>query len=163
MNIDESLKYYRISCDGGDKYGCEGHYELVMNMCYLKEQKKYCGILEPREEFKILAFLEDLDEKYIDCFVNHNFSYSFSHEKTETLFQQRLKGNNKLFLKALEKGKKGKFYDGDGAETLDSYIRIFHGGPFIRTEYNSSIFIESAMEPWVLSVLLPTHRTLNLI
>ena len=129
-SLDDSLKYYEISCKGGNKYGCEGQYDLAMKLCYLQEQRKYCGKLEPKAEFRIIAFLENLNEKYIDCFVDHNFSYPFNHKRAEALFQERLKGKNKVFLKALQKAKNGKYYDGDGAETLDSYIRVFYGGKF---------------------------------
>lgn len=129
-NIKKAMKYYSVSCDGKDKYGCEGKYELTMVLCYIKNQEDYCGVIEPKGEYRILEYLSSFKPKYSDCFNEHDFSYDFSMNKTKVLFEKRVKEKNKTLLKTLEKSRDGRFHDGAAAETLSSYIRVLKGGEF---------------------------------
>ena len=76
-----ALTYYDSACAGKDKYGCDGAYEIYMDLCYLKNERSYCGKKDPKGEFRILAFLETFDSKYEDAFVAHNFESPWIHEK----------------------------------------------------------------------------------
>lgn len=122
--ITEALKYYEISCAGQDKYGCDASYELVMEQCYVKKQKKYCGKKEPQGEYRIMAFFEKFDPKYKDAFINHNFSYSLDNKKLAAQYKKLVKQKNKKLLEALLLSKEQGKHDGDDSETLYHDIKL---------------------------------------
>lgn len=133
-NIMEALKAYEKSCLGKDQNGCESETELRMDLCYIKQMKSYCKG-EPVGEYRILLFLQELNPKYEDIFVNRDFDKPFSLEAVKILYEKRLKEKNKKLLKALKISQKRGHHDGADSEGLQLDIWRLEGNSKMLKQY----------------------------
>lgn len=125
-NIEEAIKAYSKSCDGKYAEGCEDETSLRSKLCFIDQKKEFCKG-EPKDEYRILVFLQTLDPKYRDAFVDHNFSYPFTLEQVKTLYNKRIDEQNKMLLEALLVAQKQGHHDGADAEGLQTAIWKLEG------------------------------------
>lgn len=126
LNPPEALKAYEKSCSGKDSYGCENETALRSKLCFLEKKKEFCKG-EPKGEYRILLFLETLDAKYQDAFMDHHFSEPFTLEPTLALYKKRLAERNKKLLAVLRNVRKQGKQDGQNAENLQDAIWELEG------------------------------------
>lgn len=130
-NLKGALVFYDKSCKGKDSFGCESYYEATMHICYILDDKNYCGKVEPRGEYRILALLENFDSQYKDAFFNHNFDSPWKIEKVGKIYQKLVKQKNKKLLEVLEYTLKNGHHDGADAEALNDDISLIKTGKSI--------------------------------
>jgi hypothetical protein len=130
-NLKEALIFYEKSCKGKDSFGCESFYEGTMRLCYILDDKNYCGKVEPKGEYRILALLENFDSKYKDAFLNHNFESPWKIEKARKIYEKLVKQKSKKLLEALEFTLKHSHHDGADAESLNDDISLIKNGKSI--------------------------------
>ncbi len=130
-NLKKALVFYSKSCKGKDSFGCESYYETTMRLCYILNNKNYCGKIEPKGEYRILAFLENFDSQYKDAFKNHNFESPWEIEKAEKIYKKLVKEKSKKLLEVLEFTLKNSHHDGADAEGLNDDISLIKTGKSI--------------------------------
>lgn len=126
-DLPKALEYYRKSCEGNDPYGCKWVYDALMVLCYEREEKKFCGEMEPKGEYRIIALLKDFNPKYEDAFKGHNLDSAWRVPKAEKLFEKRVIEKNPKLLRVLERERKLGGHDGADAETLFHAIDVLKG------------------------------------
>jgi len=126
-NPKQASTYYEMACKGGEKSGCEGAYDIDMEMCYLKKDPSYCG-KEPHGEFRVLAFLQTFNPKYENALVNHEFEEGWRYKETADLYKKLIENRSQKLLKALRYALKKRPADGADSEDIQSDIWKLQGG-----------------------------------
>lgn len=126
-DMPRALKAYDKSCRGQDEFGCTQAYNAYMELCFHQEKKQYCGKMEPKDEYRILAFLRGFSPKYKDAFADHDFQASWTVTKAERLYAKLLQAKSKKLLRALEAEKRSGKHDGADGEALSRDIACLKG------------------------------------
>ncbi len=116
-----AIFHFKKACKLKDKYGCEFLKELHYKLCFDLDIKKYCGLFEPEGNYAFLDFFRTKNEKYLDIFLSHDFSYDFD-EKVKKEYQNILKRGDLVLIRALLRAFKKGSQDGDSAGSLTSIL-----------------------------------------
>ncbi len=126
VDIPSAISAYQKSCELKYSEGCDDERKLRSELCYVEKNRAFCKG-EPKGEYRILVFLETLNPKYKDAFIQHDFDTSFSVKPVQGLYDRRIKARDAKLLDALKLARKKGKHDGHDAETLNAAIEFLEG------------------------------------